>query len=109
MQKGIVTIIGLAGLGLTLTASAAYAGPFVNRAARQGARIQHGVATGQLTPRETRFLNHEQQHIQTMRQHALADGQVGPREAAKLTVAQDKASRNIHRLDHNNRQVPPAQ
>jgi len=108
MQKGFVTIIGIAGLGLTLSASAAYAGPFANRAARQSARIQHGVATGQLTPRETRFLHHEQKHIQTMRQHALADRHVGPREAARLTVAQDRASHDIYRLDHNKRQVPAA-
>ncbi len=109
MQKGIVTTIGITGLALTLPASAAHAGPFGNRAARQGARIQRGVTNGQLTRRESTFLNREQQHIQTMRQHALADGHVGPKEAARLNLAQDRASHDIYRLAHNGRQVPPAQ
>jgi len=108
MQKGMMATLGITGLALTLTAAAAHAGQVAHREARQRARIHQGVATGQLTPHETKYLHHEQHHIETVREHALADGRLGPKERARLDVAQDHASRDIYRLKHNEHQVPPA-
>ena len=108
MRKGILTTIGITGLALTLTTSAANAGQVASREAQQRARIHQGVASGQLTPRETKVLRQEQHHIDNMRERALADGHVGPKELARLDQAQDHASHDIYRLKHNERQVPPA-
>jgi hypothetical protein len=108
MQKAILATIGITGLALTLTASAANAGQVANREVRQRARIHQGVASGQLTPGETKFLRHEQHHVETARKHALADGRLGPKERARLGVAQDRASHDIYRLKHNDRELPPA-
>jgi hypothetical protein len=108
MRKEILTTIGITGLALTLTAAAADAGQVADREARQRARIHQGVATGQLTPHETTVLRQEQHRIDNMRQRALADGHVGPKELVRLDQAQDHANRDIYRLQHNERQVPPA-
>ncbi len=109
MRKELFTTIGVTGLILTLSASTAHAGPVTNREARQRARIHQGVASGQLTRGETTALRHEQRHIETMRERALADGHMGPAEGARLDQAQNHANRDIYRLKHNARTVPPTQ
>ncbi|MFN8624693.1 MAG: hypothetical protein U0587_01715 [Candidatus Binatia bacterium] len=109
MQKGLIRTIGLIGLALAVSATAAQAGQVANREARQRARIHQGVASGQLTHGEAKALHHEQRHIENMREHALADGHLGPKEHARLDQAQDRASSDINRLKHNEREAPPAQ
>lgn len=87
-----------------LSAQAQTATPRVDqRQDRQEARIQQGVAQGTLTAAETHRLDKEQQHVQKMEDKAKADGVVTARERAKLTAAQNGASRDIHRKKHNAR------
>lgn len=74
------------------------------REARQEQRIQKGVASGELTARETHRLDkQQQQHIDTMENKAKADGTVTANERARLQAAQDHASADIRRKKHNER------
>ena len=72
---------------------------------RQHERIQRGVASGQLTPREARHLKLGQRHIRNMELRGRADGRVGPRERVRLNRALDRQNTRIWRLKHNGRAV----
>jgi hypothetical protein len=76
------------------------------REKRQEARIEQGVASGQLTSRETLRLEREQKHIATAEAKAEADGKVTGKEKARLDRMQDKASRDIHHQKHDKQAVP---
>jgi hypothetical protein len=71
------------------------------RRAEQQHRIQQGVASGQLTRRETRKLERQQRRIARDEVRAKKDGVVTPRERAHLTREQDAASRSIARQKHD--------
>jgi hypothetical protein len=71
------------------------------REARQEARIDQGVASGQLTGRETARLEKGQQRVENMEAKAKADGVVTPRERTKIRHAQNVESRRIHRQKHD--------
>ncbi len=73
------------------------------REIRQHARIQQGVHSGELTPREAARLRTGQQQVQRMECRAKADGVVTPRERVRLGQAQNRQSRHIARLKHNGR------
>lgn len=73
------------------------------RQENQEARIEEGVASGQLSAKEQRHLKAQQQHIKNLKHKAAADGQVTNKEKVKLEVAQDHASHAIARKKHNNR------
>ena len=109
MKRTIWIGITAAALTVALGGGPAGAGPITQREARQRARIHQGVRSGELTPRETNVLRHEQRGIEQLRGQALADGHVDARERAALVDAQDQASHDIYRLKHNQREVPQAQ
>jgi len=69
----------------------------------QKARIRQGVKSGELTKGEARKLHQEQKTIQAEKQMAKTDGKVTPAERAKLRKDQNKASRDIYKLKHNDR------
>lgn len=71
------------------------------REARQHQRIRQGVRSGELTRGETRSLVAGQRHVHRMERRARSDGAVSARERARITRAQDRQSRHIHRLKHN--------
>lgn len=73
------------------------------REANQQARIHRGVATGQLTPRETWRLRREQRAIRRADAMARADGVVTRQERHRLRHMQLRASRDIYRQKHNPR------
>ena len=74
------------------------------RQVNQERRIEQGVASGELTPRETRRLEAGQQHVQNMETRAKADGVVTRQERARIHQAQDVQSKRIYRQKHD-RQV----
>ncbi len=92
---------------LLMTAPAIAADPAMpgveGRQQVQQRRIGQGVASGQLTPRETVRLEREQARIERTQRRMKADGVVTPGERARLHVRQDKASRDIDRAKHNAR------
>ncbi len=73
------------------------------REQRQQERIQQGVQSGQLTPREANHLEAQQGRIQAREDRLKADGNLTPAERARLTREQNHASRNIYRKKHNER------
>jgi len=71
------------------------------RQARQDARIDQGVASGQLTQREAARMEAGQARVQGMENRALSDGTVTGRERARIEHAQDVQSARIHRQKHD--------
>ena len=79
------------------------------RQANQAARIDQGVQSGALTPRETKTLDARESKIASDEAAAKADGNVTPAERAKLRGEERRASRAIARKKHNARVAgPPA-
>jgi hypothetical protein len=76
------------------------------RQANQEKRIDQGIASGQLTKRETRRLEKEQAVINRAEDKAKADGSVTAKERRHLTKMQNKASRDIHRQKHDAQVAP---
>ncbi len=76
------------------------------RQANQQQRINQGVATGQLTPREANNLQRGQNRVQRMENRAKADGVVTAGERARIQRTQNVESRKIYTKKHNARQVP---
>ena len=78
--------------------------PVINQRQRnQHARIRQGVKSGQLTKGEARKLHGQEKTIQAEKQMAKEDGKVTPKERAKIRRDQNKTSRDIHRLKHNDK------
>lgn len=90
-------------------AVASTATPRINaRRARQHARIQQGVRSGELTHREARHLRRDERHIARVEHRAKADGQVTPAERKHITNMQNRESKKIYRLKHNERERRPS-
>ena len=100
-----ITIAALSVVLIAFAASMASAAtPRIDRReARQHARIQQGVRSGELTRREALSLRAGQRHVHRMEWRAKSDGVVTPRERARMTRAQNHQSRRIYRLKHNAR------
>ena len=77
------------------------------RQVNQEKRIQQGVASGAVTPKEASMLEKEQNKIQSAKVAAKADGKVTKAERRKLHRAQNRASAHIKRHKHNRRTVAP--
>jgi hypothetical protein len=75
------------------------------REAIQQKRIDQGVKSGQLTPKETGKLERQQTKIKQDEERMKADGKLTPQERRKLKREQNRASRNIYRKKHNEREV----
>jgi hypothetical protein len=78
------------------------------RQANQEARIQQGVASGQLTNKEAAKLEAGQAKVQAKEDKAKSDGVVTAKERAKLAKAQDKQSRKIAKQKHDKQKKAPA-
>lgn len=73
----------------------------VARDVRQETRIADGIAQGQLGNREVAALERGQARTGARQAHVAADGKVTAAEAHRVERAQDRQSRRIHRLRHN--------
>lgn len=71
------------------------------RQARQEQRIDQGIASGELTQRETRRLEKEQAVINRAEDKAKADGTVTTAERKRLHKMQNHASRDIRHQKHD--------
>lgn len=72
-----------------------------HRQSVQEHRIQHGLRTGQLTPREAMRLERSAARIEALERHAKADGVVTPHERRMINRALDRQSRHIARQMHD--------
>lgn len=73
------------------------------RERRQSRRIRQGVRSGSLTRREARNVAAQQARIRAHERRARSDGRVTARERASIQRQENRASRNIYRKKHNNR------
>lgn len=99
---------------IILAAAAVYAGPtddpiVQKREQNQEKRIEQGVKSGELTPREARKLEAQQAKIKQDETRMKSDGKLTKAERAKLTREQNRSSKNIYRKKHNNRKVNVSQ
>ena len=96
------TLIAAVLAALALPVAAQVNTPTVDqRQANQEARIQQGVASGELNAKETAKLEAGQAKVQAKEDKAKADGKVTPKERAKLAKAQDKQSKKIYKQKHD--------
>lgn len=103
------TIAALISAAVIAPAAAQTATPGVDkRQANQEARIQQGVQSGQLTPKEAAKLEKGQAKVQAKEDKAKADGVVTAKERAKLAKAQKKQSRKIYKEKHDKQVAPKA-
>ncbi|WP_280153531.1 hypothetical protein [Piscinibacter sp. XHJ-5] len=77
------------------------------RETRQENRIQQGVASGELTARETVRLEREQAAVNKAEAHAKADGTVTKHERKRLHKLQNHTSRDIYRQKHDAQTAKP--
>jgi hypothetical protein len=101
----IAAIVFQAGFAGAVHAQGSATPQVEHRQAHQQDRIRHGVATGQLTPREAAQLHGGQARVERLKQHAKADGVVTPRERRQIAHAQNAQSRKIYRKKHNARHM----
>lgn len=103
-MKAFPLILALSSLLLAAPALAAdpAATPGVDkREAIQQQRIEQGVQSGQLTPREAARLEKGQGKVERMETKAKADGTVTRQERQRLHQQQDVQSRHIQREKHD--------
>jgi hypothetical protein len=109
MKSMILGLLAAASLGAALPAAAQTVGAPVTpqtvdaRAAHQEARIQKGAATGALTPRETRVLQHRQHKLRRIEAHMRArhGGALTRHDVKKLNRIENRDSRKIEQLKTN--------
>jgi len=95
-------------LALCFGCAIVHAGPRSDqRQENQAARIQGGVASGELSEHEAARLKSGQQRIINMENRAASDGEVTDKEKARIERAQDTQSRHIYRTKHNQLQANP--
>ena len=73
------------------------------RQKKQSARIRQGVKSGELTKGEAKRARSQQRRIRRAEKKAKADGTVTDKEKKMLARKQNRASRNIKRMKHNDR------
>lgn len=107
-MKKIIVILSLLVIGIVLNTKAQTTPGVDAREQNQRARIQSGVASGEVTRSEAARLRHEQRHIRRTERRAKADGTVTPRERRRLQHEQSRASRDIRRQKHDRQERPAA-
>ncbi len=72
-----------------------------NRQAQQEQRIDQGVKSGAITPKEAEKLDAGQAKVQKIEEKAKADGTVTNQERKRIHHHQDVESKKIRRMKHN--------
>ena len=102
-MKRILVLVALVAMGLTSVTAQTATPRATKRQVKQQARINQGVKSGELTPGETRRLERQQVKIQHDKKVAKSDGTVTPAERAKIAREQNRASKRIYRMKHNDK------
>lgn len=105
-MSGFIVKVCASAAALVLLSGVLYAGsandPVVRkREQRQEKRVNQGVKSGELTPREAGRLEREQARIKQDEERMKADGKLTPLERKKLQREQDRASRHIYKEKHD--------
>lgn len=99
----LIAAFALSGAALAQAAAPASAAtPGIDkRQAKQERRIDAGQASGELTARESKRLEREQNAIERAETRARSDGTVTAQERKRLHRLQNKAGRDIRRQKHD--------
>ncbi len=100
--------LSLAGAVFAQTTTQATTPRVDQREAKQQARIDQGVASGQLNQKEAARLENGQARVNQAEANAKADGKVTRKERKHLDHMQDKQSRHIKRQKHDKQMAKPA-
>ena len=109
-MKSFCRVVLIAGCCLSVATGAAFAQVQTSRDERPGIqkrienqeqRIDQGVQSGTLTPKETGKLEAEQAKIQQTEQRMKSDGQLTGKERERLNNMQDRSSQQIYRQKHD--------
>lgn len=100
MHVARIATIGIVTLALAVPAFAQET-RVDRRQDRQEQRIDKGVQSGALTPRETRKVEQGQRHVERLETKAQSDGTVTAREKGRLEHAQDVQSKRIYKQKHD--------
>ncbi len=86
-----------------LLATSAFAGRVDARECNQQRRIEQGVHSGALNPREARRLEGREMHLdrEVARDRAFHGGTLTPREKVKVERQENRVSRSIYREKHD--------
>lgn len=105
----ICASLALAGLSaFAQTAPNPAATPGIDqRQANQEKRIDQGIASGSLTPKEAARMDNQQAAVNRAEDKAKADGVVTQQERKRLHQAQNRTSRHIHRQKHDGQTAKP--
>jgi uncharacterized membrane protein YebE (DUF533 family) len=96
------TLAVVIALGFAASASAQTATPNIDkRQANQEKRIEQGVKSGELTPKEASRLENREAKLQADKEKAKADGVVTKKERAKLQHEANRDSKAIYRQKHD--------
>lgn len=114
-MKSFGKVVLIAGCCLGVAAGAAFAQaqtPGTNdpgvqkRLENQEQRIDQGVQSGALTPKETGRLEAEQAKIKQAEERMKSDGQLTGKERQRLHNMQDHSSQRIYRQKHDAQKAP---
>jgi hypothetical protein len=98
---GTTTFVSLAS-----SASAGTNSPGIDRReANQQRRINRGIRSGKLTPRETYRLQRQQANINAREARFKSDGNLSRSERRALNRQLNRSSKNIYRAKHNARHL----
>lgn len=96
------------GLGLAPAMAQGTSTPAIDRAQQAiSARIQQGMASGQITPSEARELLRRDREIDLRESRFKANGTTTPQERQQLRVDVDRLGNEVERLMMNNDYVQP--
>jgi hypothetical protein len=104
MNRTLLATALVAGAALVATAGASAqtsAAGSVQRDANQEQRIGNGLRNGSITPREDALLQRDEAHVDRLQAREMRDGSLSAADKARLSAAQDKASRDIATATHN--------
>jgi hypothetical protein len=79
------------------------------RMQNQDRRIDQGVKSGELTPKEAGRLEADQARIQQTEERMKSDGNLTGQERQKLNTKQDRASDRIYQQKHDHQRAPVKQ
>jgi hypothetical protein len=92
----VTALIASAAFGTSFAASAqTTAGSTTQRDVNQQQRIENGLQSGSITTRENAELQRDEAHVDHLQAKDLKNGPMTGAEKARLTAAQNKASRDI--------------
>jgi len=103
-KLALAALAAAASMGASAQHFAAAATPEIDtRQAQQQARIERGVARGEITRREARTLMQGQREIARTEARAKADGRVSRFELRQLTAMLDRADAQIRQAARHDR------